>query len=157
MNLLKPKEKVKTYKDIDFDKLKSMGIKLLIFDIDNTLVPYYRKLHAEVFAWLEDIRNKGFEIAIMTNNTKKRIIDINGIFCISNSMKPMKKNYKKVLMHFGLRASETAAIGDQILTDILGANRMKIYSIMVDRIANYEKGFFTVGNKVDDFLRKIYD
>lgn len=123
---------------IDYKKLKERGIKCLIFDLDNTLVPIHaskstRKIK-ELFAYLDDLE---FKIIIMSNSPKKRVElfknELN-VDCAAFSLKPLKFKYKKILKIYEYQDTEIACIGDQLMTDIYGANRMNFTSILVDKL-----------------------
>lgn len=154
MDLFIPDVYQKSIYTINYKKLKKHGIKCLLFDLDNTLVPYKatepdRKVK-ELFAILE----KDFKVIIMSNSKKPRLrpfkekLNVDVAF---NSHKPLKAKYKKILSLYRLNINEVAAIGDQLMTDILGANRMGFTSIFVNRIAQYE----TVPTRINRFFEKI--
>lgn len=133
--LFKPKMYRKNIYDIDYNKLKKLNIKLLIFDLDNTICLIDDlSLSKEIYDLFSKL-HKSFEIVIISNNHVPRVKNISDkLKCDykANSMKPLLKSYKKILKKYNLKPNEVAMIGDQIVTDILGANRMKIYSILVD-------------------------
>ncbi len=126
---------------INYQKLKKNGIKCLLFDLDNTCVSYKTlepdlKLK-ELFSVLEN----DFKVIIISNSNKKRLrpfkekLNVDVAF---SSHKPLKKKYKKILQLYKYKVSEVACIGDQLLTDIYGANRMELTSILVNPIARCE-------------------
>ena len=126
---------------IDYKKLKEIGIKYIFFDIDNTIVPYSVKEPdtniKELFAKLE----RDFKLIIVSNSNKDRLrpfkekLNVDTAF---SARKPFKKKYKKILTIYKYKISEIACIGDQIITDIYGANRMGFTSILVNPIAKKE-------------------
>ena len=139
---------------INYKKLKKNGIKCLLFDLDNTIVPYKvgepdTKIR-ELFAVLE----KDFKVIIVSNSNKNRLrpfkekLNVDVAF---SSRKPLKTKYKKILDLYHFEINEVACIGDQLLTDILGANRMEFTSILVNKIAPYE----TVPTKINRFFERI--
>lgn len=128
--------------DIDYQKLKEKGIKCLLFDLDNTLVPVKedipKKRVKEFLLYLE----RDFKIIIISNSNRKRLIPFKeslNIDVAASARKPFKKKYLKILKIFKFKEYEVAAIGDQLLTDILGSNRVGITSILVNPIGDYEK------------------
>lgn len=139
---------------INYKKLKRNGIKCLLFDLDNTLVPYKTKNPdknvKELFACLKD----NFKVIIISNSGKNRLrpfkeqLNVDVAF---SSKKPLKKKYRKILKMYKFKESEVAAIGDQLLTDILGANKMGLTSILVNRIAKYE----LLPTRINRFFEKI--
>ena len=129
----------KTIFDIDYNKLKRCGIKNLFFDVDNTLVPYKEDLvDKKTIDYINKLKND-FNIVIVSNSMSNRVLriakdlDVKGYY---TSMKPLKKTYKKIIKEYNEK--ESIFIGDQFMTDILGAKRMKLRVIFVDRLMEYE-------------------
>lgn len=138
---------------INYKKLKKNGIKCLLFDLDNTIASYATNepdaKSKELIAMLED----DFKVIIMSNSGKNRLRPFKEKFNVDvafSSKKPFKKKYKKILQEYGFKQSEVACIGDQLLTDILGANNMGLTSILVNKIAAYEP----LGTKFNRFWEK---
>lgn len=134
-----PNAYYKSIFDIDYKRLKSIGINNIIFDVDNTLIPYDKyTLEKEYSNKLTELK-KDFNIIIMSNSRSDRVfkivkdLDVEAYY---SSIKPLKKNYKKILNKYN--RDECVFIGDQFMTDILGAKRMKCKVILVDRINNKE-------------------
>ena len=127
---------------IDYKKLKKRGIKCLIFDLDNTIAPTnLKKPNKKIKDLFEELKDMKFKIIIMSNEIKKRIEpfkDILGIDSAYFSMKPLKRKYKKILKLYNFKDTEIACIGDQLVTDILGANRMGFTSVLVNPISTSE-------------------
>jgi len=130
------------YKDIfsiDYKNLKKVGIKNIFFDVDNTIVPYdENKIDSKTKKLFETLK-KDFNIMLMSNSRSKRVLSfaddlkIDGYY---SSMKPLKKNYKKILKKY--KSNECIFIGDQFMTDLKGAKRMNLRIILVDRINDKE-------------------
>jgi len=140
--LLYPDEYYASFKDIDLDHLREMGIKAVIIDIDNTLVPWSDKFPDEnAYLWINRLRNEGFKVCLISNNTKGRVEEFNkdlSCYVIWKARKPLKFAYKKAIRYFNCSAKNIAVIGDQIFTDILGGNRLGMYTILVDPISDNE-------------------
>ena len=142
---------------IDYESLKGRGIKCLIFDLDNTIsplsIPVPEKELKDLFA---DLTYRGFKIIIMSNSGKNRVepfkekLNVDSSF---HSHKPFKKKYKKILRIYEYKDTEIACIGDQLLTDIYGANRMGFLSILVNPMSNIDL-FTTKINRI--FERQIF-
>lgn len=123
---------------INYDKLKRQGIKCLIFDLDNTLEPYANVEPTKKVIELITFLKTDFKVIIMSNNNKERVRPFKeklNIDSAHSSKKPFKKKYKKIMEMFSLKETEVACIGDQIITDVLGANRMGMISIFVNSIS----------------------
>jgi len=140
---------------IDYKKLKSLGIKCLLFDLDNTIISKNnRKLSRKLKDLIENLKDKGFRVIIFSNAPKAKIRpfkDYLEVDCSANSRKPCIKKFKKILKIFKYEESEVAIIGDQLLTDILGGNKVGIYTILVDPIEVSELIF----TKINRFFEKI--
>lgn len=130
------------YKDIfkiNYDNLKRSGIKNIFLDVDNTIVPYKEDLPSdEMISFINKLK-KDFNIVIVSNSMSNRVVrivkslDVKGYY---TSMKPLKKTYKKIEKEY--KKNESVFIGDQFMTDVLGAKRMKFRIILVDRLQEYE-------------------
>ena len=156
MNNFIPDIYVKNIFTIDYKKLKNNGIKCILFDLDNTIAPVSEKVPSkevkELFAYIDDLNIK---IIILSNSKKNRVAPFKEQLNVDSScasMKPFKRKYKKVLKMFGYEFSEVAAIGDQILTDVLGANRCGITSIFTDRLCEEDKIFTRINRKFEKII-----
>lgn len=160
MDIFIPDVYQKSIYTINYKKLKRNGIKCLLFDLDNTIAPY--KVTEpdvkvkELFARLEE----DFKVIIISNSPKNRIRPFKeklNVDCAYSSKKPFKTKYKKILELYNFKIDEVACIGDQILTDILGANRMGFTSILVNRVAKYETIFTRFNRFFEKFILKKLD
>lgn len=127
---------------VNFDKLKDIGIKTILFDLDNTLVEYKEKEpSSDVKNLIKQLKEKGFDLIIYSNGSKKRvnyvksILDIDGFYRVQ---KPLKKEFMNLIEKNKLNINEVAIIGDQMMTDVLGGNRAGITTILVNPISNSE-------------------
>lgn len=116
--------------------LKKHGIKGLILDVDNTLTTHDNPVPAKgIVRWLEDMKNNGIKLIIVSNNHAERVrpfADPLGLDFVSDSGKPLKRGYTAAMKKMGLAPDETAAVGDQLFTDVWGANFSKIKMIYVE-------------------------
>lgn len=142
---------------INYKKLKKNGIKCLLFDLDNTIAPYNVTEPdikvKDLFARL----GNDFKIIIISNNTKNRLRPFKeklNVDTAYNSKKPFKAKYKKILELYKFKDNEIACIGDQLLTDILGANRMGFTSILVNSITKQESFFTRINRFFEKFILK---
>lgn len=120
--------------DIDLDDLERRGIKNIIFDLDNTIIERGApEFPAKVMRWLNAVQQRGIRIAIVSNNrtrTAERMAGEAGIPAVFNAIKPRRSPFKKVLRMLKARPDETAVVGDQIFTDVVGGNRLGMYTIL---------------------------
>ena len=154
MKYFKPTIYQKTIFDIPYKKLKKENIKLLLFDLDNTIIPFYDEIvplkTKEKFTDLK----KDFTVVIFSNSRKKRVKKIASqldVFYLSFAKKPLPFSFKKILKEYDVRKDEIVIIGDQLFTDILGGNKFNIKTVLVEPLAIKEL-FITKFNR---FLEKI--
>ena len=121
---------------IDYEKLLDDGIKCILFDLDNTCVPYKDKVpNKRLIDLFEMLKDMDFKIIIFSNATKKRITPFKkalNVDCLARAGKPRKKSFLKVLKLFNYNLSDVAIIGDQLYKDILGGNSVGIKTILVN-------------------------
>ncbi len=124
---------------IDYKRLKELGIKNLFFDIDNTVIPYFEKeISKETKSLFNNLKND-FCVFLFSNSRKKRVYSIAnelGVDSYYSSMKPLKRNYKKIMNMF--KKNECVFIGDQFMTDVLGAKRNGLKVIFVNKLKDKE-------------------
>lgn len=147
LNLLIPRLQVTTIYDIDLDGLTASGIRGIITDLDNTLVGARDpQATPELIDWLENVRRRGFQVVIVSNNNLARVRTFASplsIPFIHSARKPTNAAFSKALQLMHLKPEETCVIGDQMMTDVLGGNRMGLYTILVKPISPQDEGFFT--------------
>lgn len=128
--------------DIDTEDLKRCGIKGLIVDIDNTIIPWNEiDTPQHLHDWLEKIHAAGFSVCIVTNRNLKRaniVADRLELPVIGRAWKPRKKPFKAALKALCTSKHDTAVIGDQLFTDILGGKRAGMFTILVAPISEKE-------------------
>jgi len=144
---------------IDYPMLKKQGITTLLFDLDNTIIDYHQtKLTTESIKFLNELE-KAFKVLIISNSYHKRVsYAVEHQFkYVAFARKPLKFGFKKALKMVGSSVSETAMIGDQLLTDIHGANRLGLFSILVDPVQRKTDKLPTRLNRKLEryFLKKI--
>lgn len=155
-----PYERVNNVFQIDFQKLKENGFQGVIFDIDQTLVPHGDDATPEIEELFEEIHSLGLKTILLSNNTVERI----EAFCsnlstdfIAMADKPNIKGYVEALQKLQLSEREVVFVGDQIFTDILGANRIGISSILVDYLLHPGDIRNSKKRMVENWILKIYN
>ena len=127
--------------DLTEEYLLSKGIKLLMMDFDNTIVPYTTDVPTEeMLAWLERMKASKVKIAIVSNSKNLRLVrfcEKYGLDFIRKAYKPRPKGLKECMARFGFTPQESALVGDQIFTDIVAANLAGVTPILVDAIHNH--------------------
>ena len=156
MNKFIPNMYKKDIFNINYNLLKEKGIKVLLFDFDNTIIDkgnyFVSKSTINLFKSLK----KDFIIYIVSNTLNKnkltsitKKLNINFVYF---SMKPLSKGYRKLKLN--IPRNNIAMIGDQLLTDIYGGNRRKYFTILVEPISNYEKTFTKINRKLENIIFK---
>ncbi len=138
----KPTYMFDAVQDISVEFLKKENITAVLLDIDNTIITGSYKMSKEVDKWLRSVTKAGIQICILSNtwnfNKVKRLMlkyDINGL---PRAQKPKEKGFKMAYNVLGVPKENMAMIGDQIFTDVLGANKFGIRSIHVKPITKVE-------------------
>ena len=132
---LLPRRMLRRVTDITPALLSEYGAKALFLDFDNTIVPYTTDTPSpEVLRWLEALRADGVQLCVVSNSRKPRVVrfcETYGLDCVTHARKPFQKGIRRALLRCGLLPGETALAGDQIYTDVLGANCAGLTSILV--------------------------
>ncbi|MBQ7768010.1 MAG: YqeG family HAD IIIA-type phosphatase [Oscillospiraceae bacterium] len=138
---LLPMWKVDSITELTPAILEEKGIRLLMLDFDNTIVPYATNAPTrEMAAWLQTMTDSSVEICVVSNSKKNRVkifCDQYGIPCITHAKKPGTKGIRECLSRYGLPKENCALAGDQIYTDVLGGNSAGVQSILVKAIHNH--------------------
>ena len=137
-----PGEYRKSAFDIDYEALYQSGVRGLIYDIDNTLTTHGDDATAEAIALMKTLFDIGFRVCFLSNNDEERCERFNrdiGAMYIHKAGKPFKKGYISACYKMKLNRSQTVFVGDQLFTDIYGANNAGIRSILVKPIAKREE------------------
>lgn len=152
MNLI-PDDYKKSILEVTPEYLAEKGLRGVILDIDNTLIGHNVPLpNAEVMALLDRYRQSGIKICVVSNNRKERV----GAFCekisvsdyVWDALKPAAKGYSQAAEIMRLRPEETAAVGDQIYTDIWGAKRAGCFAVLLCPIHKGGEGAFIAFKRI---------
>ena len=118
------------------------GIRGVIIDLDNTLVAWGGdSLDPQMTEWVESMKAAGLKMCILSNaleNRVKKVGDSLGLPFVSRAVKPRKSPFRKAMELMGTKPEETAVIGDQLFTDILGGNRLDLYTVWTTPISDEE-------------------
>lgn len=148
-----PNEFTLSVTDINAESLQRNGIKALLIDLDNTLVPWQGyNIPDEIIAWVRKMSDDGLKVCLVSNTrTAGRLDRISAILDVKfavKALKPRRAGFLEALKLLDVNANEAAVIGDQIFTDILGGNRLGIYTILVRPM--HRREFF--GTKISRFF-----
>lgn len=158
MKELLPKIYKKDVYSINYESLKEKGIKYVFFDMDNTLIDNTTTTpKEELLKLLDKLEKMNFKIIIISNalpgRLHKFISHIKVLDFVYLAFKPSKINYLKLIKKYNIKPQEIVCIGDQLYTDIKGANKLNLLSILVDPISKKEH-IITKINRIRE--RKIY-
>lgn len=132
---LMPTEYVTSIYTIDLERLWRMGKRIILCDLDNTLVPWNHPwVPKSLQTWLDEAHQRGFHVCIVSNNRSQRVSDfsrVSGLPAVGAARKPKSAGFQKALAKFEMTADQAVMIGDQLFTDIQGANRLGLYTILV--------------------------
>ena len=145
LKLFCPNYYIHSYRALTASYLKEHGITMLLCDIDNTMVAHDEPLpDRDVHTFVESMKNAGIRIVFISNNVEERVqrfvseLDVAGY---SFAMKPLPKTYRRIVKDFALSKEEVAVLGDQLLTDMLGANLMGFYTILSAPVVERDLSF----------------
>ncbi len=137
-----PKVQAQSVLELDLSELQTAGIRGIIFDLDNTLVEWKGEtINPEVINLIARFKASGFRLCILSNALENRVENVANILelpYVSRAVKPRKSPFKKALEILGTTPEETAVVGDQLFTDILGGNRMELYTIWTPPLSQTE-------------------
>ena len=119
---------------IPFDHYHAKGIRGVIFDIDNTLANHDAPADAQAMELFTYLHQLGMNTCLLSNNREPRVksfAKVVGSLYIHKAGKPKTGGYEKAMELMGTDRESTIFVGDQLFTDVYGANRAGIYSILV--------------------------
>ena len=155
-----PKWYSKSIYDIDLEKLKSLNVKYLLSDLDNTIVGFdVSEPTQKVYDFLKELKENNIELILVSNNNKKRLTK----FCkpcnlkfLSSAGKPGSKKLLEFISLNQLNVKECAFVGDQLLTDMWCANKAGCISILVEPLQKKESVFTFFNRRIDRIIRRKY-
>ncbi|UUX34196.1 YqeG family HAD IIIA-type phosphatase [Fundicoccus culcitae] len=150
-----PNWKINSIYNITAEDLLNHGYRAVIIDLDNTLLAWNQADHTvEMAEWMEEISQAQIKVYILSNNKLQRVARVAEPLKIqysANAMKPFKKSFKKAVDHLAVPNEEIVVIGDQLMTDVFGANRFGLDSILVRPIASND----IIYTRLNRLLEKI--
>lgn len=157
--MLKPNFVFDTFLDITPEFLFENHIKALLLDVDNTLTGSHKSkvLRDGATEWFDLMHKNGIDLVILSNaktDRAKAFAESIGLDFIGMSAKPLPFGFFKAAKKTGWRRSNIAMVGDQIFTDILGANISGVISILVTKITPEESLSFRIRRKLEKRILK---
>ncbi|WP_312372125.1 YqeG family HAD IIIA-type phosphatase [Lachnoclostridium sp.] len=154
-----PTEYVESSYEIDYEKLYKVGYRGIIFDIDNTLVEHGADASERAVSLIKRLKKIGFEVCLISNNKEDRVKRFNQVIKIKyifNARKPSIKNYLKAMEYMNTDKSNTIFVGDQVFTDVYGANRAGITSYLVKPIGKKEEIQIVIKRQLERIVLIFY-
>ncbi len=156
-----PKLYISSYQLLNPDYLKQHHIKLLVCDIDNTLVPHdVANPDEAVFAFVEKMKEHGILMALVSNNVEERVKVFAkplGIPYYPFAKKPFQKQYHQILKDFKLSRDEVAVLGDQLLTDMLGGNLAHFYTILSKPVVTRDLKWTKINRLFENLIYRLLE
>ncbi len=155
-----PKAYYESVRNITIEFLNKNKIKALILDVDNTILDFDKKIPQGVEEWCENLKKEGIKFCILSNTNKeekvKMVANRLNIPYFHLATKPFKRGFKKAIKLLNEKEENIAAVGDQIFTDVIGANRCKLYSILVKPIAKKDLLVTKIKRPLENMIIKTY-
>jgi HAD superfamily (subfamily IIIA) phosphatase, TIGR01668 len=130
--------------EVDLEDLKARGIRGLIIDLDNTLIAFgHGQVTEQARRWVAEARAMGFRLCLTSNALSGRVryfaqmLDMPGV---AIAIKPARRAFRRALRLLETKPEETAVIGDQLFTDVLGGKLMNLYTVLVNPLSTAELG-----------------
>lgn len=143
-----PDEQRQSVYDLDLEQLRSRGIRGIIFDLDNTLGPWgFTQWENRVLRWLSRVVHQGFSVGYLSNDPgegrHELIATLDGQPVVFDAGKPRSRGFQKVLQRLSLPPERSAMVGDQLFTDVWGAKRLGMYTVLVQPVDPSLEGIWT--------------
>jgi uncharacterized protein len=156
LDLLRPDRYCKSgVTEVSVEDLRRAGIEAVLLDLDNTLVAWQRsEIPDSVLDWLTQLRNAGIKLYLISNTRfGRRLMMLSerlGIPYVRRAWKPRRRGFMEAMERLGVDPEHTAMVGDQMFTDVLGGNRLGLYTVMVKPMARRE----FIGTKVSRLFER---
>ncbi len=154
-----PDEEYKSIFDIDFNDYYKRGFRGIVFDIDNTLVFHDAPADQKAAELIKDLKSTGFYVVVISNNHKIRVASFAEDLSVPyyyKAAKPRSGKYLEASYDSGIGADSFMAVGDQIFTDIWGANRAGFYSVLVGQLGKDEPFKVKLKRKLEKPILFLY-
>lgn len=137
MSLVRPWRRERAITDVDVDELAASGVRCVLFDRDNTVVPRDTGVApADVMDWICRVREAGIALCMVSNNFHSQQVEASaaelGCAVVHHAMKPAPFAVRRALALVGVEASEAVLIGDQVFTDVMAGNIAGVRTILVE-------------------------
>lgn len=160
MGIFKPTVLRRQVQQLSPGLLRELSVRAVLLDVDNTIAPYgVHKPAPGTAEWVQELTGEGFRVVIVSNNYKKRVGSFAALLelpWISFALKPLPFGYLRARRMLGVRCRECAVVGDQIFTDIVGANLCGMRSVLLEPLEPEEGLSFRVRRHFEKGLRRKF-
>lgn len=157
-DLIKPDWIINSIYHLDGQDLLDLGFKGLIVDLDNTLLAWNEYEPSErMLTWLDQMTNRGLKIFLLSNNNPSRVAKALGKSQIpyrARALKPLGHSFRAALGHLSLPKDQVVVIGDQLVTDVIGAKRNQLKVILVKPLVNHDIIYTWLNRAIEKVLMK---
>ena len=158
--ILYPNAHFNNVREITINFLQNNKINALILDVDNTLIDYDKNLPQETIEWAQNLKSNNIKLYILSNTNKKEkvrtVAEKLETEYIYFAKKPLKRGFKKVQEKLQEKSENIAVVGDQIFTDIVGGNRCKMFTILVEPIAEKDIWITMLKRPLENAIKSKY-
>ena len=158
--ILYPNAHFNNVREITINFLQNNKINALILDVDNTLIDYDKNLSPDTVEWAENLKKNKIKLYILSNTNKKEKVKAVAnklhIEYVYFAKKPMKIGFKKVQKILNEDPQNIGVVGDQIFTDVVGGNRCKMFTILVEPIAEKDIWITLIKRPIENAIKKRY-
>ncbi len=158
--ILYPKAHFNNVREITINYLQNNKINALILDVDNTLIDYDKNLSKETIEWVKNLKKDGIKLYILSNTNKKEKVkevaeklDLEYVYF---AKKPLKSGFKRVQKILKEKPEHIGVVGDQIFTDVVGGNRCKMFTILVEPIAEKDIWITMIKRPLENAIKRKY-
>ncbi len=147
MKIFYPEQYADSVIDIDYKALYRAGVRLILFDVDNTLATYNRALpEPRIQALIQSLKKQGFEIVLVSNGGEHRVERFAaalGVHYVYRAMKPLPSGVCRVLQQRNVQKKEAVLVGDQVFTDVWAGNWAGIHTVLTRPISTVDDEWIT--------------
>ena len=159
--ILYPRLYIDNVRCIKIDFLNKNNIKAIILDMDNTIIDLSKNIPEGTKEWVDSLKKHGIKFCIVSNSIHKdKVIKIANELGIDDfilfAKKPLKSGFKKAMKILNIKPCNIAAVGDQIFTDVVGANRCGMYSILVKPIDRKDILITKIKRPIENYIINKY-
>ena len=147
-------------REIKLEFLQKNKINALILDVDNTLIDYDKNLPEDTIKWAKELKENGIKLYILSNSNKKEkvktVAEKLKVEYEYFAKKPLKTGFKKVQEKLQENSENIGVVGDQIFTDVIGGNRCKMFTILVEPIAEKDIWITMLKRPIENAIKNNY-